>query len=176
MRGSKRRSAGCSAPAFAREDTNFPVQYIGANDQRRREPFPTQIRVLRWHDDRNGAGSSRTNGRNSSTLHLWQSAAGAVPQAWAAGSAFMLTQALLGFLPDAPREKLYIDPALPYWLPDLAVYDLHIGKHKLDIRFWREDEDTAFEVIKGDPTLVERCDIASKVAQLRTASDTNTCA
>jgi glycogen debranching enzyme len=116
--------------AFAREDTNFPVQYIGAN----------------------------------------------VPQAWAAGSAFMLTQALLGFLPDAPREKLYIDPALPYWLPDLAVYDLHIGKHKLDIRFWREDEDTAFEVIKGDPTLVERCDIASKVAQLRTASDTNTCA
>jgi glycogen debranching enzyme len=116
--------------AFAREDTNFPVQYIGAN----------------------------------------------VPQAWAAGSAFMLTQALLGFLPDAPREKLYIDPALPYWLPDLAVYDLHIGKHKLDIRFWREDDDTAFEVIKGDPTLVERCDIASKVAQLRTASDTNTCA
>jgi hypothetical protein len=34
-----------------------------------------------------------------------------VPQAWAAGSAFMLTQAILGFLPDAPRDKLYIDPA-----------------------------------------------------------------
>ena len=44
-----------------------------------------------------------------------------VPQAWAAGSAFMLTQALLGFLPDAPRNKLYIDPALPHWLPDLTV-------------------------------------------------------
>jgi len=29
-----------------------------------------------------------------------------VPQAWAAGAAFMLTQALLGFLPDAPRDKL----------------------------------------------------------------------
>jgi glycogen debranching enzyme len=111
--------------AFEREETNFPVQYIGAN----------------------------------------------VPQAWAAGSAFMLTQALLGFLPDAPRNKLYIDPWLPYWLPDLAVYDLHIGKHKLDIRFWREREDTAFEVIKGDPKLVERCDMASKIAQLRAASD-----
>jgi glycogen debranching enzyme len=111
--------------AFEREETNFPVQYIGAN----------------------------------------------VPQAWAAGSAFMLTQALLGFLPDAPRNKLYIDPWLPYWLPDLAVYDLHIGKHKLDIRFWREGEDTAFEVIKGDPKLVERCDMASKIAQLRAASD-----
>ena len=33
-----------------------------------------------------------------------------VPQAWAAGSAFMLVQALLGFLPDAPRNRLYIDP------------------------------------------------------------------
>jgi len=111
--------------AFEREETNFPVQYVGAN----------------------------------------------VPQAWAAGSAFMLTQALLGFLPDAPRDKLYIDPSLPKWLPDLAVYDLHLGKHKLDIRFWREGEDTAFEVIKGDPKLVERCDMVSKIAQLRTASD-----
>jgi glycogen debranching enzyme len=111
--------------AFEREETNFPVQYIGAN----------------------------------------------VPQAWAAGSAFMLTQALLGFLPDAPRNKLYIDPWLPYWLPDLAVHDLRLGKHKLDIRFWREGEETQFEVLKGDPKLVERCAIASKVAQLRTASD-----
>ena len=111
--------------AFEREETNFPVQYIGAN----------------------------------------------VPQAWAAGSAFMLTQALLGFWPDAPRNRLYVDPLLPKWLPDLAVYDLHLGRHKLDIRFWREGEDTAFEVIKGDPTLVERCDLASKIARLRAASD-----
>jgi glycogen debranching enzyme len=94
-----------------------------------------------------------------------------VPQAWAAGSAFMLTQALLGFLPDAPRNKLYVDPSLPRWLPDLTMQDLHIGKHKLDIRFWREGDQTAFEVIKGDPKLVERRDIVSKVAQLRAASD-----
>ena len=72
-----------------------------------------------------------------------------VPQAWAAGSAFMLTQAMLGFLPDAPRDRLYVDPSLPKWLPDLALHDLRIGKHKLDIRFWREGEQTAFEVIKG---------------------------
>ena len=95
-----------------------------------------------------------------------------VPQAWAAGSAFALTQALLGFLPDAPRDKLYIDPSLPKWLPDLAVRDLRIGRHKLDIRFWRKGEETAFEVTKGDPKLVERCDLASKIAQLKTASDT----
>ena len=28
-----------------------------------------------------------------------------------------------------------------------------------------------FEVIKGDPKLVERCDVAAKLAQLRTGSD-----
>ncbi|MGC2221168.1 MAG: hypothetical protein WA624_01775 [Methylocella sp.] len=47
--------------AFQRDETTFPVQYVGAN----------------------------------------------VPQAWAAGSISMLTQAMLGFLPDAPRNKLY---------------------------------------------------------------------
>ncbi len=94
-----------------------------------------------------------------------------VPQAWAAGAVFMLTQALLGFLPDAPRNKLYVDPFLPAWLPDLTVRDLHIGKHKCDIHFRREGEETTFEVIKGDPKLVERCDVASHAAQLMTASD-----
>jgi len=94
-----------------------------------------------------------------------------VPQAWAAGSAFMLTQAILGFLPDAPRDKLYVDPSLPAWLPDLTVQDLRVGEHKLDIHFWSDGNQTAFDVIKGDPKLVERCDIASEVARLRTASD-----
>ena len=105
--------------AAERTESNFPVQYIGAN----------------------------------------------VPQAWAAGSVFMLTQALLGFVPDAPHNKLYVDPLLPTWLPDLTVRDLRIGRHKLDMRFWREENKTAFKVTKGDPTVVERCDIAAKFAQ-----------
>jgi hypothetical protein len=83
----------------------------------------------------------------------------------------MLTQALLGFQPDAPRNKLYVDPSLPGRLPDLTVRDLRIGKHKLDIRFWTEGEQTAFEVLKGDPGVVERCDIGTKAAQLKDASD-----
>jgi glycogen debranching enzyme len=91
-----------------------------------------------------------------------------VPQAWAAGAVFMFTQALLGFMPDAPRDKLYVDPCLPAWLPDLTVHDLRIGKHKLDIRFWRDGGETAFEVIKGNAKVVERCELASKAA-LRTA-------
>jgi glycogen debranching enzyme len=67
-----------------------------------------------------------------------------VPQAWAAGSVFALLQAILGFLPDAPRGKLYVDPVLPPWLPDLTVLDLHVGQHRFDIRFWRDGDETQF--------------------------------
>jgi glycogen debranching enzyme len=111
--------------AFRRDETNFPVQYLGAN----------------------------------------------VPQAWAAGAAFMLLQALLGFLPDAPRNKLYVDPSLPAWMPELIVQDLRVGKHKFDIRFERRGKHTDFEVLKGNPKLVQRCDIVRKVAQFRKGSE-----
>jgi len=52
-----------------------------------------------------------------------------------------------------PLVSLAVQVSLsPEWLPDLAVHDIRLGKHKLDIRFWREDEETALEVIKGDPS------------------------
>jgi glycogen debranching enzyme len=79
-----------------------------------------------------------------------------IPQAWAAGSVFTLMQAMLGFRPDAPRGKLHVDPLLPEWLPDLTVFDLRVGKHRFDIRFWRDGGETQFEVLQGDPKVVER--------------------
>lgn len=88
-----------------------------------------------------------------------------VPQAWAAGSVFALLQAILGFMPDAPRGKLYVDPLLPAWLPDLTVLDLHIGRHRFDIRFWREDGETQFEVLQGDPQAVERGSFGAQFKQ-----------
>jgi glycogen debranching enzyme len=94
-----------------------------------------------------------------------------VPQAWAAGSVFMLMQAMLGFLPDAPRNKLYLDPSLPAWLPDLTVRDLRIGKHMLEIRFSRKEDRTEFEVLKGDAGVVERCDLQEKLARFKIESE-----
>jgi hypothetical protein len=89
-----------------------------------------------------------------------------VPQAWAPGAIFMQTQAMLGFLPDAPSDKLYVDPVLPEWLPDLTIRDLRVGKHKFDIQFWREGERTEFEVLRGDARRVDRCDAGSKAEEL----------
>jgi glycogen debranching enzyme len=79
-----------------------------------------------------------------------------VPQAWAAGSCFALLQAMLGIQPDAPNDRLYVDPALPEWLPDITLYDLRLGRRHFDIRFERTKDDTHFEVLRGDKALVER--------------------
>jgi glycogen debranching enzyme len=79
-----------------------------------------------------------------------------VPQAWAAGSPFMLLQAMLGLQQDAPGGKLYVDPALPDWLPNITLTDLRLGQRRFDIRFWRDGMDTVFKVLKGKSGLVER--------------------
>src|ERR1700720_1312911 len=83
-----------------------------------------------------------------------------VPQAWAAGAPFMLLQAMLGLQQDAPRGKLYVDPALPDWLPDVTLTDLRLGRRRFNIRFWREGNDTIFNVLKGKSDAVERMSIA----------------
>ena len=90
-------------PGLQRDDTSFPVQYLGAN----------------------------------------------VPQAWAAGTPFMLLQAMLGLQQDAPRGKLYVDPALPDWLPDVTLTDLRLGRLRFDIRFWRDGKETALRGAEG---------------------------
>jgi glycogen debranching enzyme len=88
-----------------------------------------------------------------------------VPQAWAAGTPFMLLQAMLGLQQDAPRGKLYIDPALPDWLPDVTLMDLRLGRRRFDIQFWRDGKDTAFKVLKGKPDAVERMAVSGRMVE-----------
>src|SRR5712672_2440694 len=87
-----------------------------------------------------------------------------IPQAWAAGSVFALLQAMLGFVPDAARGKLRVDPWLPEWLPDLTVLDLRVGAHQFDIRFCRDGNQTQFEVLRGDARAVERSSFGDQIA------------
>ena len=78
-----------------------------------------------------------------------------VPQAWAAGSAFMLLQAMLGIAANGSAGKLFLDPHLPAWLPYVTLKDLTIGAQNFSIRFWREGEATRYDVLQGEPALVE---------------------
>jgi hypothetical protein len=57
---------------------------------------------------------------------------------------------------------LYVDPALPEWLPDVTLTDLRLGRRRFDIRFWRDGNRTEFEVLKGKPDAVARVSIVQE--------------
>ena len=61
-----------------------------------------------------------------------------LPQAWSAGSAFMLMQACLGIRVDGWRGEISVDnPRLPIGIDNLVVRHLDVGNAKVDIIFER---------------------------------------
>jgi glycogen debranching enzyme len=78
-----------------------------------------------------------------------------IPQAWAAGSIFHLLRTMLGLRADAPNQHLYVNPRLPDWLGELELRRLKVGKGSLDLRFWREGNETLFEVIHHEGERIE---------------------
>ena len=60
-----------------------------------------------------------------------------VPQAWAAGSVFRFVALLCGLhaTVDADGSKLYVNPALPDWLPDITLENLRLGGGSLALHF-----------------------------------------
>lgn len=73
-----------------------------------------------------------------------------VPQAWASGSVFMLLRAILGIEPDGLERVLHLDPALPDWLPELVLREFLVLGGRLDLRFWRDGEETRVEVLRNE--------------------------
>ncbi|BAZ68579.1 MAG: amylo-alpha-1,6-glucosidase [Pelatocladus maniniholoensis HA4357-MV3] len=76
-----------------------------------------------------------------------------IPQAWAAGSIFLLIRSILGLEADAPQKKLKIQPSLPQCLPDLELKNLAVGDAKVSLRFWQEEEQTRWEITHQDGEL-----------------------
>ena len=70
-----------------------------------------------------------------------------VPQAWAAGSVFHLLRAILGLDADAHKKTLYVSPVLPHWLPEITLHNLRVGTSTATIRFWREENETRYDVL-----------------------------
>jgi glycogen debranching enzyme len=68
-----------------------------------------------------------------------------IPQAWAAASIFQFIQAMLGLQADAPNGFLYLDPHLPEWLPDLTLRKLEVGNAYVDLKCWREGQQTCWD-------------------------------
>jgi glycogen debranching enzyme len=95
---------------LVREESTFPVQYLGAN----------------------------------------------VPQAWAAGCVIQLVSMLAGIdaRSDADGSRIYVDPALPDWLPELSIANLRAGRGQVSLRISNGNVETTsnttgFEVVRG---------------------------
>ncbi len=77
-----------------------------------------------------------------------------IPQAWAAGSSFLMLQVLLGLRPDAPRGRLIVAPALPGWLAWLDVENLQVGQARVSFSCYRDAARSRVEVRKVDGPLI----------------------
>jgi glycogen debranching enzyme len=77
-----------------------------------------------------------------------------LPQAWAAGSVFMLLQACLGLTIDAERAQVEVrDPVLPTGIDRLSVGDLRIGDGSIDLTFERQGARVAVHSNSRGPSL-----------------------
>jgi glycogen debranching enzyme len=87
-----------------------------------------------------------------------------VPQAWAAGSVFHLLQAILGLQADAHKKTLYVNPVLPHWLPEITLHNLRVGTRSLTIRFWRQEDQSRYEVLSSNAGIRVEAGMATPVA------------
>ncbi len=69
-----------------------------------------------------------------------------IPQAWATGSIFHMIRTILGLRADAPHKRLYVNPTLPDWIPEIELQRLQVGPCKLSIHFWRDGNISRWEV------------------------------
>ncbi|MGH2635800.1 MAG: amylo-alpha-1,6-glucosidase [Actinomycetota bacterium] len=79
------------------------------------------------------------------------------PQAWAAGSPYLMLQAILGISARAHENLLTVNlPHLPTWLNAVEVRNLAVGDSRISMVFRREGEITSFSLLarEGDVRVV----------------------
>ena len=79
-----------------------------------------------------------------------------VPQAWAAAAVFRFVAVLSGIhaVTSAEGSRLYVNPALPEWMPELTITNLRAGKGAMNLHVRNDavealSNTTNFEVIHG---------------------------
>jgi glycogen debranching enzyme len=77
------------------------------------------------------------------------------PQAWAAGSAFMLLQALLGLEADAFDGIIRLRPVLPNWLGRVSFRKLRVAGKLVDFDVLREGHRLIVDVIDDGGLRIE---------------------
>jgi hypothetical protein len=61
----------------------------------------------------------------------------------------MFTRALLGLVPNAPANELWvIRPQLPDWLRSVTIQNFRIGSSSVELRYEREGDHTLTDVVR----------------------------
>jgi glycogen debranching enzyme len=79
------------------------------------------------------------------------------PQAWAAGSPFLVLQAMLGISARAHENLLTVNhPQLPVWLNTVELQNLRVGDSRISLLFRRDGDITGFSLLQreGDVRVV----------------------
>jgi glycogen debranching enzyme len=79
------------------------------------------------------------------------------PQAWAAGSPFLILQAMLGISARAHENLLTVNkPQLPVWLTTVELQNLRVGDSRITLLFRRDGDITSFSLLsrEGDVRVV----------------------
>jgi glycogen debranching enzyme len=72
------------------------------------------------------------------------------PQAWAAGSVFMLVQACLGLTIDAPAKKIVFEKSvLPSGVGEIRVRRLRVGENQIDFAARRSENRVEIEILRN---------------------------
>jgi glycogen debranching enzyme len=77
-----------------------------------------------------------------------------VPQAWAAAAVFRLVAILCGIHTNGRAKTIYVNPAMPWWLPNLTLRNLRAGKGAMDLHVQNDHVEvlsntTGFEIVQG---------------------------
>ncbi len=79
------------------------------------------------------------------------------PQAWSAGSAFLLFQSCLGLAIDGVATQIsFVRPWLPLFLNEATILNLQVGDASVDLTLIRHDDDVSVRVLqrRGDVKIV----------------------
>ena len=76
------------------------------------------------------------------------------PQAWAAGTVFMLLGACLGLCIDGPQRQIRVHrPRLPHSVDQIRIRGLRIGNETIDLLFHRERKDIGVLVLRKEGSI-----------------------
>ncbi len=76
------------------------------------------------------------------------------PQAWAAGSPFLILQAMLGVSARAHENLLTVNkPQLPVWLSVVELHNLRVGDSRITLLFRRDGDITGFSLLNREGDL-----------------------